>query len=272
MSDNHVLPAAKPFNWNWVADSEQADYHGAMAIKKVRFTSYLNQVLSPSLNQICIAPRCKVSFPDTKVKFEATYSQDPGPHTYRMVSDGTAKVLTFSYENRCSDSGGKFVVIWADIGVECKTQSDVYLENNVIRTSTLFNGRCRVNFEGGVVEGNYVRYQIDTSYQINVDSQGNLVVKLAEGSPKLTDLSETPNPDLWARFISFDQITRVINQLKNIVSRTRDFLTGHDQSILNIINGSSAWVFPGAQTFVYKDVYFSDHQDLVTHITYVDPT
>lgn len=271
MSDNHVLPAPVQFNWNWVADSEEADYHGAMAIKKARFASYLNQVLSPSLKQICIAPKCWLTWPETRVQFHAEYSQDDGPHTYRMVSDGSSKVLTFSYENKCKDEGNKFVVIWADIGIECTTQSDVYLENNVIRTSTLFNGRCRVNFEGGVVEGNYVRYQIDTSYQINVDSQGDLVVSLAPGSPKLTDLSETPDPNAWARIISLDQITRVVNQLKKKLSNIRDFLTGHDQAILSIINGSSAWVFPGKQTFVFKDAYFSDHQDLITHVTYVDP-
>ena len=272
MSDNHVLPAPVPFNWNWVADSEEADYHGAMAIKKARFVSYINQVLSPSLPQICIKPKCWLTWPETRVQFHAEYSQDEGPHTYRLVSDNSSKVLTFSYENKCSDSGNKFIVIWADIGIECKTQSDVYLENNVIRTSTLFNGRCRVNFEGGLVEGNFVRYQIDTSYMINVDSQGSLVVTLAPDSPKLTDLSETPDPNVWAKLISLDQITKVVNQLKSKLSNIRNFLTGHDQSILNIINGSSAWVFPGGQTFTYKDVYFSEHQDLVTHITYVDPT
>lgn len=277
MSDNHVLPAAVPFNWNWVADSEEADFHGAMAIKKARFASYLNQVLSPSLNQICVVPRCTVSFIDLPapkfkgIKFTAQYSQERASQTYRMVSDGSSKVLTFSYENKSSDSG-VFVPLWGEYSINCITQSDVYLENNVIRTSTLFNGHVFINAEGGTLEGNFARFKVDTSYQINVDSQGNLVVKLAEGSPKVDDQSETPNPGLWFQAITGGKVYDDIKRLKGFLSGIRNFLTGHDQAILNIINGSSAWVFPGGQSFVYKDVYFSDHQDLVTHITYVDPT
>jgi hypothetical protein len=277
MSDNHVLPAAVPFNWNWVSESEEADFHGAMAIKKARFASYLNQVLSPSLNQICVAPRCTVSFPDLPapkfkgIKFTASYSREGASQTYRIVSDGSSKVLTFSYENKSSDEGVS-VPLWGKYSFNCTTQSDVYLENNVIRTSTLFNCHVFINAEGFTTEGNYARFKVDTSYLINVDSQGNLVVTLAKDSPKLDDQSETPDPNFVLKLFSGGQITSDINKLKGFLSGIRDFLTGHDQAILNIINGSSAWVFPGGQSFVYKDVYFSDHQDLVTHITYVDPT
>lgn len=82
MSDNHLLPAPAQFPWNWVADSEEADYHGAMAIKKARFATYLNEVLSPSLNQICVVPRCTVSFPEREfpkikvIQYTASYSQE----------------------------------------------------------------------------------------------------------------------------------------------------------------------------------------------------
>ncbi|PYS94497.1 MAG: hypothetical protein DMF64_00540 [Acidobacteria bacterium] len=277
MSDNHVLPAPVPFNWNWVSESEEADFHGAMAIKKARFASYLNQVLSPSLNQICVVPHCTVSFPDLPppkfkgIKFTASYSREGASQTYRIVSDGSSKVLTFSYENKSSDEGVS-LPLWGKYSFNCSTQSEVFLENNVIRTSTLFNCHVFINAEGFTTEGNYARFKVDTSYLINVDSQGNLVVKLAEGSPKLDDQSETPDPNFILKLFSGGQITSDINKLKGFLSGIRNFLTGHDQSILNIINGSSAWVFPGAQTFVYKDIYFSDHQDLVTHITYVDPT
>lgn len=278
MSDNHVLPAPVPFNWNWVADSEEADYHGAMAIKKARFASYLNQVLSPSLREICVVPKCTVSFPDLPapkfkgIKFTASYSREGSPQTYRMVSDGSSKVLTFSYEGKCGHRDNWNFILWGEYRFNCTTQSDVYLENNVIRTSTFFNCHVFIDAEGATMEGNYARFKVDTSYHINVDSQGNLVVTLAPNSPKVEDQSETPDPNFLLKIFSGGQITNDVKKLKDFLSGIRSFLTGHDQSILNIINGSSAWVFPGGQTFTYKDVYFSDHQDLVTHITYVDPT
>lgn len=274
MSDNHVLPAPAQFPWNWVAESEEADFHGAMAIKKARFASYLNQVLSPSLTQICIVPHCSISFPKVgQIQYTTgAFTREPTPQTYRLVSDGTSKVLTFSYEGKAhvKESQG---LAWAEYGIYCTTQSDVYLENNVIRTSTLFNGHVVLRAFGGGVDGDLVRYKVDTSFNINVDSQGDLVVKLAEGSPKLEDQSQKVDPDIWSKFITLGKINECVDHLqKEILSPIRNFLTGHDQAILNIINGSSAWVFPGGQTFTYKDVYFSDHQDLVTHITYVDPT
>ena len=274
MSDNHVLPAPVPFNWNWVAETEEADFHGAMAIKKARFASYLNQVLSSSLNQICLVPHLAVSFPQVgQIQYTTrNFTRESTAQTYRIVSDGTSKVLTFSYEGKAHEKAQQGLA-WAEYGMTCTTQSDVYLENNVIRTSTLFNGHVILRAFGGGVDGDLVRYKVDTSFNINVDSQGNLVVKLAEGSPKLDDQSTKPDPDIWSKFITLGKINEAIDHLqKEILSPIRSFLTGHDQSILNIINGSSAWIFPGGQTFTYKDVYFSDHQDLVTHITYVDPT
>jgi hypothetical protein len=188
------------------------------------------------------------------------------------VSDGTSKVLTYSYEGKSHEKASQGLA-WAEYGIYCKTDSDVFLENNVIRTSTLFNGHVVLRAFGGGVDGNLVRYKVDTSFNINVDSQGNLVVMLAQGSPKLENQSQKVDPDIWSKFITLGKINECVDRLQNVIlSPIRGFLTGHDQAILNIISGSAAWVFPGAQTFTYKQVYFSDHQDLVTHITYVDPT
>jgi len=32
------------------------------------------------------------------------------------------------------------------------------------------------------------------------------------------------------------------------------------------------FVFPGGKVFAFKDVQFSNNQDLICHITYLDPT
>jgi hypothetical protein len=57
--------------------------------------------------------------------------------------------------------------------------------------------------------------------------------------------------------------------LQNVLT---GFMDGFDDSINGVINSSQSFVFPGGNTFAFKDVVFSDGQDLISHITYVQPT
>jgi hypothetical protein len=42
--------------------------------------------------------------------------------------------------------------------------------------------------------------------------------------------------------------------------------------IKNYLNSTGGkWIFPGGQTFMFKDAAFSENQDFVAHITYADP-
>jgi hypothetical protein len=38
------------------------------------------------------------------------------------------------------------------------------------------------------------------------------------------------------------------------------------------LDGSQGWVFPGGKSFTFKQVAFSDYLDLISRITYVDPS
>lgn len=274
MSDNRVLPSAVQFDWNWIDATEEADYHGCMAVKKARFAQYLNQLFSPQLNRICLIPNCNVWYDWGKasVMYHYGYSGEKNSQSYRLIEDGSSHVLSFSYSKEASDYTGAKGAPAGRLHLVNTTTSDVYLENNIIRTVTTFTGYVDLEIMGGEAEGNFVKYQVETSYQINVDQNGALVVSLVPGSPNVTDLSDRINPDGWSKFVTFGSINGIVSEIKRFLSDISTFLTGHDQRILQVLNGSAGWVFPGGKTFAFKDVYFSDHQDLVTHVTYVDPT
>ncbi|MEH2252715.1 hypothetical protein [Nostoc sp.] len=279
MSQQHHMPAPVEFGWNWVEKSEESDYAGTMTIKKGIFASFLNQQLSPSLNGVCLIPSCSINVYPVKIEWHCGYTRETSPQTYQVVNDGTSKVLTFSYLKSDHDSD-TFVPNWGNITLTNSLQSDIYLENNLIRTVTTATAYVHINIEGGVTEGNFVKYQTETSYQIGVAQSGvdqsgvdqseNLVVTLATGSPKFSDLSDNIDPSGWSKFVTLGAIDHVVNEIKSFLGAIKNFLLNHDQAILAMLTNSSVWVFPGGKTFAFKDIYFSDASDLVVHITYVD--
>ena len=189
MSDNHHMPASVEFGWNWVEKSEESDYAGTMTIKKGIFASFLNQQLSPSLQSVCLIPNCSINVNLVKIDWTWGYTQETTRQTYQVVNDGTSKVLTFSYSKSASDSEN-YGWNWGNITLTNSLQSDIYLENNLLKTVTTATAYVHINVEGGVTEGNFVKYQTETSYQIGVEQSGNLVVTLATGSPKFSDISD----------------------------------------------------------------------------------
>ncbi|MEG4574226.1 hypothetical protein QUA56_16275 [Microcoleus sp. N3A4] len=272
MSDNHHMPAYAEFGWNWVEKSEERDYAGTITIKKGIFVFFLNNLMSPSIENICQIPHVKVKVPNpVEIEYSWGLNPDPNSYTYQIVNDDTSRVLTFSYHKEASDSD-TFVPLWGNLSLKYDMTSDIYFEGNIIRSVTTAKLRLHINIQGGVTEGDYVVYKTENCYQISVDAYGMLNVSLQKGSPKFTDNSETPDPSGWSKFVSLGDINDIVNSIKSSLQGWfKTYLEGHDSTILAMLRGSAVWVFPGGKTFAFKDVYFSDHQDLVAHVTYLDP-
>ena len=121
-------------------------------------------------------------------------------------------------------------------------------------------------------KGNIIKYQVETSYELGVDAKGKLKVAMQKGSPKFSDLSGNAKTVFLAGLFEGASLGDLVNKLKGTWGKFDEFLTGHDKKIVTMLNNSSVWVFPGGKTFSFKEVAFSDNQDLVTHVVYVDPT
>ena len=275
MTRGATMPPPYPFVWNWLDSSQVRDYHGAMSIRKEVFTQFLLDLLSPSLKNICLVPIPYIHVNAISAEWSLDFKKTTDPQRYKPVTDplSNTKVLTFFYTAyaEAKDDWGKFIT-WGNISATVTVQSDIYLENNLIKTDTTGTVNCHINIEGGVTAGNFVKYNTKTSYEIGVDQNGNLKAKMAPGSPAFTDQSDQINPNGWSKFVTFGEINGVIDGLRKDMESMKEFLKGFDRQIEQMLNGSGVWVFPGGKTFVFKDVHFSNFQDLTAHLTYVEPT
>jgi len=268
MTKSHTMPAPVPFEWNWVDKANESSFSGAMSIKKTIFAQFINQLFSPTLSQISLIPTVDIDVNLIKISVTCSCAQNPNPGTYTLVNDTTSRVATFSYSKSAHDSD-TFVPNWGNVTLRPSVQSDIYFEGSVIRCVTTAGAWMHLNVEGGVSEGDLVKYKCETKYQLAVDADGKLNVTMLPAV--FTDLSHF-DTNAWSQFITLGSIDGMISSIKGYWEVMKSYLAGESQTILAMLNGSSTWVFPGGETLVFKDVAFSSHQDFVSHVTYAEPT
>lgn len=279
MTHNNHMPAPVPFEWNWVESSQKRDFSGTMAIRKGIFVSYLNTLLAPSLNTISLIPessvKCRTELEGFIKPFIYNFNATPDTTAklYNVINDGTSHVLSYDFSRT---SGNKSGFCWGN-GSEVKfnysVNSNIYLEENTVKVITKAIAYVYFEADLGKVDGNLIDYTIETNYLIGVDAYGNFTVTIKNGKSKITDNSVTLKADAWLELITVGTINDFFDSLNNQVDTIKTaYVNGFDKKILSMLNGSGVWVFPGGKTFVFKDVGFSEHQDLVTHVTYTDPS
>jgi hypothetical protein len=99
------------------------------------------------------------------------------------------------------------------------------------------------------------------TYSIAIDAHGRLL--LSEPATAVNDQSESPRGD-W--------FTEAFSGLDHVAEEFEDFARKFAATNLKDVPISMMqdFVFPGGNTFAFKKVTFSDHQDLVGLIKYVD--
>jgi hypothetical protein len=128
---------------------------------------------------------------------------------------------------------------------------------------------------GGVDEdaqANIVDVQYWDTHTIGVDGSGKLNVIKAERStqdnskklkaPYHPIVGQDPLQATLRLQESQEKITKLAEQLKS-----SELLAFGELPVSDLQD----FIFPGRETFVFKDVRFSDNQDLVCHITYATP-
>ncbi|MEM9232347.1 MAG: hypothetical protein AAGB10_22390 [Pseudomonadota bacterium] len=268
MTEDHPMVPAKPFGWNWVQEADVSNFHGAMAIKRGVFAEFLSGLLSPSLTSICLVPSAKIDANWKGLTVKLSISKDRSPGSFKPVTKPGAHVLTFSHHKSDKDDVWKGIY-WGNIEVKTNVTSDVYFEGKTIRVVTTAGAWMHFNAEGGVSEGDIVKYRVTTRFNLGVDANGQLAVSMAD--PAFEDLSNF-DTSFWAKVISLGQINQFIANIKGFLDVMHRFLSDRPNRVKAMLNGSRSWVFPGGQTFLFKDPQFSSKQDLVAHVTYAAPT
>lgn len=270
MAKGHPMPAPAQFTWNWVEKDKVSQYAGVMAINRDTFTTFLHDLLSPSLYTICKQPTAQFDINLIKATVHFGYTAETGPLAYNTVANGGAHVLTFSYSKSASDSD-TFIPNWGNFGVDYTVTSDVYLEGTTIRVETNLNMHCHLNVDGGVTDGNWASYASVTTFTIGVDTHG--MISVSQSAPVTTDNSQKPDPGWWSELISLGTIDSVVDSIaSSLKGWLSGFITSDAGSIETMLNGSNTWVFPGSSTFTFTNAAFSDNQDLVSNVIYIAPT
>ena len=281
MTNKRNMPAPVHFEWNWVPEADQSSYHGAMAIKKQVFVDHLNKLLSENLYNACAQPTPDVETHGMKgISFGWSEPFDYGPHTYETVdpTPSSNKILTFNYNYGDKDSAENFG-IGGSLKIDYNFDANVYLVNgNTIRIVAEPTVYIEVNVDpAGPVNINenktIVRYVITDEYEIQVDGKGKMAAKKTYHDFKdNSDKLDSDFLDKVAEFLGLsfkDQVEEAQRDVKNRI--INDYLIDYESGMDALLNSSNVWIFPGGKTFAFKDAAFSDHLDLVCHITYLDP-
>lgn len=257
--NGNTLPPAVPFTWNWVEQSEEASFDGVVSINRNTFATYFQNQLLPYVRANCYTPSVRVWLSGT---FDATvnfqWGSTPGQNPQISRPSTGPKVLSFSFSSSASDQAG----LNGDMGKSTLSTTfnvDVsFVNNTIIITQTLYY-YIYVRSLASSESWKPVNKTITDTYTLAVDQSGGLT---AVKSTAVSDNSEKMPEANW-----FINLFTGLNSLDATVDQwVRDFIGTSFQGIP--VNVAQQFVFPGGKTFAFKDVVFSDYQDMISHITY----
>jgi hypothetical protein len=255
-TNNEIMPPAVPFTWNWVDLGQRRDFDGTVAIKRSTFAQFLRNQLAQYVSSNCYKTFIRLTLEKAGTDWEWSLTEGQQP-TVSLPASGST-VLSFSYSDESFDQAG--LNGW--IG-QCRLRSGfnlgVSFEGSKIIVSQQLTVWTKAKSLATEKEGNIVNRTIVDTITLSVSADGRLVV----GAPETT---KRDNPD----DLHVDSFIEFWTQLNKVTDGIKDYAfkiaTRHLTHIpVGLVQD---FVFPGGRTFAFKDVAFSDYQDLVAHITY----
>jgi hypothetical protein len=257
-ADGNPLPPAVRFKWNWIDPSEAADYHGAAVINRNTLAKYFEQQLLPLVKANCYKPWVHLVGHLLKVDYEWSLTNNQDPEITRPATGST--VLTFSYSNSDESRAGHD----GSAGkMELKPTLNVTVQfsGNTVTIEQHLTLYLYVKFLATSDSGNIIDKTLTDTYTLSVDDHGGLVTKR---SSKTEDHSKNPKANGFLNFWAD------VNSLASDVEKWARAFVATDFTDIPV-SAVQSFVFPGGKTFAFKDVSFSNNQDLVSRITYVQP-
>ena len=259
-ANGHQLPAASPFTWNWVDASQASLYHGVIAINRNTLAAYYASLLTPLVMKSCLKPSTTVTahmMGSLDTTWNLVAYQTPTA-TYPTSGD---TVLTLSYSG-AADSHDKSGLTYGEFDLHTDYTCSVSFKGSTIVIVQHMVIWTKVVFDYSSADGNVVDKTITDTYTLSIDQNGHLQTVMTTAT-----VDNSQNPD-------FGWFIKLISDFQDLINKIKDYATGVAATHLADIPAQDVrnFVFPGGRTFTYKDVSFSGNQDLVSHITYVQPS
>ncbi|PZX54004.1 hypothetical protein [Algoriphagus chordae] len=261
--NNNKLPGAAVFSWNWLDPNQISDFSGVIAVNRNTLAQYYSEVLVPVLRNSCIAVKCDVTHEDGswitgKVKYKGAFTSGQNPTSVSFPGSG-AEVLKISYCDSCKDST-KDGATYGELKLNSKFDCSISFSGNQITIVQHLLVSIYLQWDATGDSVDFFDKKYTDVYTLSVDQNGDLQMS----APKSTFEDNSKKPDRSWIVNLFTNINTIIESFDKQIS---GFLNGkiNDIPATDIKN----FIFPGANVLTYKDVQFSENQDLISEITYL---
>ncbi|HEX6098963.1 MAG TPA: hypothetical protein VF432_21795 [Thermoanaerobaculia bacterium] len=254
------LPPPVPFTWNWVESSETSSFDGVVSINRDTFARYFQGQLTDLVSQNCYLPSVRVTLCgplDTEIDY--SWEMAPGQTPALTTPSTGADVLSYSYSGFATDDAGADGDMGSMNLAPSYSATVAFSGTTIVITQRLLIN-VYVRFLQTSATWNAVDRTIADTYTLAVTQAGQLTSSL---NTVVTDQSDPTPSTNW-----FIEIFTQLDDLTNDVAGWVQGLAATSFQSLPV-NVAQAFVFPGGNTFAFKDVVFSGNQDLVSHISYV---
>eukprot|EP00437_Effrenium_voratum_P034793 CAMPEP_0181477716 /NCGR_PEP_ID=MMETSP1110-20121109/42362_1 /TAXON_ID=174948 /ORGANISM="Symbiodinium sp., Strain CCMP421" /LENGTH=597 /DNA_ID=CAMNT_0023603031 /DNA_START=44 /DNA_END=1837 /DNA_ORIENTATION=- len=274
-------PGIVPFTWNWVNQDEVSEVSGVLAVRRGVFASYLTGPLAFS-SGLCWDTGCSLShdFEDFTIRTSWGSSQHPNSFVAVDAKPGPNGLIThtLSYSHTASDDS-------EDALHTCT----IFMDFNYSVTGTVELGGTQIIISvTPVVEMGFHHHELGVQYtdlplRSYYKKTLTITYSLSTTDGKLTATQSTKTVDNSADWAwdsqGIEGLSGAEDQLKgqlhSTISSLNDSLDrscqDFAQSLTNNLNDAEQWIFPGTDSFVASDVFFSSDCDLVTHLRYASP-
>ena len=185
-----------------------------------------------------------------------------GGQSPNVALPGAGKlVIHTTFQRSASDRAGLNGAL-GEMKLEPSFDVQVSFQGNQIIVVQYLKVYCFIKFRASKSGGNVVDIKLTNTFTIAVNADGQLTSTMTSTRE---DHSELPGQNGFLNF--FADLNKLVSTVKEWAARLAD------ASFKDLpLSAIQAFVFPGGNTFVFKDVNFSDYQDLVAHVIYADPT
>ena len=263
-TNNDTLPDTTHagFGWNWIEPAEASQFDGVAALNRNTLAKYYDQQLRGYVESNCYSPAglIKVWLSDAGLKINYQWGlANNQPATVTFPASG-ATVLTYDYQSPVAQDTSGLDEGKMDMSSSFNLQVS-FQGNTIVIVQHLVVWTYINNFIGSAA-GNVVDKQITDTYSLAINESGQLVATV-QSVP--VDNSQTPSTNGFMNFFS---------DVNSFAANVATWAQGCVATNLTDIPASvvQSFVFPAGDTFSFSDVNFSANQDLVSHITYADPT
>ncbi|KAK4460579.1 hypothetical protein QBC42DRAFT_332263, partial [Cladorrhinum samala] len=264
-----TLSPIQSFGWNWVLPQDVDNMSGVIAINRNVIAGLILDQLLQVVSNSCFTATTDVmahAFGDVSYEYSFTPGAKPQTALVNPVNpnvfpvDVTQPVISIAYSSYSTDDD-KSGVTYGELSLTPNYTCDVYFSGTTMQVKQRLWVKMFAEWDDTGDTINPYDKTITDTYNISVDQNG--VLQTQQGGSTAEDNSQSA--DRSGIVNAFTNINNLVNGIKGDIT---DLVSTHLQPIP--FNNLKNFVFPGARVFTYKSAGFSEGQDLICDITYLD--